>query len=78
MYSKHDEDSEIDIHSSCDNTDSLLFSKDFGSSKDIEKLLRVFIKRKTWFWVYKVFKVNKIKNSERIIPLRNKILVENN
>ncbi len=44
MYTKQDDDSEMEVKSSRFQTDSLLLSHEFGSSKDIEKLLRVFVK----------------------------------
>ena len=47
MYTKQEEDSEHGTHSKGGSGgDALLLSNDFGSSKDIEKLLRVFVKSK--------------------------------
>jgi len=46
MYTKQDEEKEMELKSAGVNADSLLLSNEFGSSKDIEKLLRVFIKSK--------------------------------
>jgi hypothetical protein len=45
MYSKQEEEGDKDRGGS-QNGDSMFLSSDFGSSKDIEKLLRVFLKTK--------------------------------
>jgi hypothetical protein len=49
MYTKQEDDNELESKVGGMNTDSLLLSNEFGSSKDIEKLLRVFIKTKKPF-----------------------------
>jgi len=46
MYTRQDEESEMEHKGSGTKADSLLLSNEFGSSKDIEKLLRVFVKSK--------------------------------
>ena len=46
MYTKQDEEKEMELKSRGFHADSLLLSHEFGSSKDIEKLLRVFVKSK--------------------------------
>lgn len=46
MYTRQDDSQEFDKDLSVSKGDNLLLGGDFGSSKDIEKLLRVFIKSK--------------------------------
>ncbi|MFC2130365.1 hypothetical protein ACFLSQ_02910 [Bacteroidota bacterium] len=46
MYTRQGEESEMEHKGSGAKADSLLLSHEFGSSKDIEKLLRVFVKSK--------------------------------
>lgn len=46
MYTKQDEENEMEMTKGGVHADSLLLSHEFGSSKDIEKLLRVFVKSK--------------------------------
>jgi hypothetical protein len=46
MYTKQEIDSEFETKTGGSQGDNLLLSNDFGSSKDIEKLLRVFVKTK--------------------------------
>ncbi|MFH1050519.1 MAG: hypothetical protein V1779_06260 [bacterium] len=46
MYTRQDDDNDKELLRSGVSADSLLLSHEFGSSKDIEKLLRVFVKSK--------------------------------